>query len=447
MRLHWFSPAPPAHTDIANYSLRVVRQLAGRHEITWWFEAPPHRGLAKALARELGGTVACRAFQGLDLPWHEINRGDLTIYQMGNNAGFHATIHELARRHPGLLVMHDACLYNLYEALADRQGFKTFVEDMRYLYGDEGARDAQRRLDHRAGQKLGIDAMAARYPCFEPLLDGALGVITHVEGNIARFRPHTSAPIACLPLAYRQRSEMERAPRESATPRPEEPYRIVIFGFMSGTSRRLLPFLEAFGQFPERHRFEVGIYGDVDFGDQLRETIERLGLAKRVRHYGYVAEARLEQALAGAALCINLRYPVRGEGSGSMLRIWSHALPAMVTRAGWFAEQPEEALAFVRPDHEREDIQSHLASFLREPATYRQKGEAGYRLLQERHTVESYVEQMEPFLEEAIAYRREAWRRCLVREAVARIHGSSLPVDGERFLSQSVAAALAPPPG
>src|SRR5205085_5484704 len=47
-------------------------------------------------------------------------------------------------------------------------------------------------------------------------------------------------------------------------------------------------------------------------------------------------------------------------------------------------------VAFVRPEHEVEDIQRHLSGFLANPETYRELGRNGRRHVAEHHSIENY---------------------------------------------------------
>ena len=69
----------------------------------------------------------------------------------------------------------------------------------------------------------------------------------------------------------------------------------------------------------------------------------------------------------------------------------SLAAASLVTDVGWYATVPENTVAMVRPEAELEDIQHHLAEFLRDPGAYRTLGTNGRRYVEEHHTVEGYV--------------------------------------------------------
>ena len=91
-----------------------------------------------------------------------------------------------------------------------------------------------------------------------------------------------------------------------------------------------------------------------------------------------------------------------GEASASQLRIWQHGLPSLVSDVGWYAAIPKNTVALVRADAEVEDIQKHLANFLRDPDAWRELGRNGRRYVQEHHTVEAYVQSLMELVETSL---------------------------------------------
>jgi hypothetical protein len=120
-----------------------------------------------------------------------------------------------------------------------------------------------------------------------------------------------------------------------------------------------------------------------------------------VNLYGFLADDQVEQKLGTAHLAINLRYPSMGEASLSQLQFWDYGLPTLVTRTGWYTSLPEEAVAFVRPEHEVADIQAHLRAFLADPGAFRVMGERGRRSLI-KNAPGRYVDALAQFASEAL---------------------------------------------
>jgi glycosyltransferase involved in cell wall biosynthesis len=163
-----------------------------------------------------------------------------------------------------------------------------------------------------------------------------------------------------------------------------------MFGFL-GPNRKLPLLLRALATFPERERFRLDIFGTMDGEEKMHQLICRLGLSETVTLHGFASASELDVALRETDLVVNLRDPSMGEASGSQLHLWQYALPSLVTRRAWYATLPEETVAFVRPEHEVEDIQQHLTEFLANPEIYRELGRNGRRHVAENHSIESYV--------------------------------------------------------
>ncbi len=179
--------------------------------------------------------------------------------------------------------------------------------------------------------------------------------------------------------------------REPGSRKFVPPYRILVFGFL-GPNRRIPALLQALAELPVRDSFRLDIYGDMDDEQGMRRLISTLQLDRLVQIHGFVESSTLERALAAAHLAVNLRYPSMGEASGSQLRAWAHALPVIVTRTGWYATLPPEAVFFVDPGDEVEGIKRHLVRFLAAPATYEAAGQCGRGIVAARHAPRNYAE-------------------------------------------------------
>ena len=252
-------------------------------------------------------------------------------------------------------------------------------------------------------------------------IQNALGVVVHTSHARDVLSRQTDKPVRLLHLPYEPRVPA-RTP--GARPRvftPENPARLVIFGYLN-VNRRVVQFLEALAGMEERNCFEVNIFGTMNPDVRAEAAIESLGLQSGVHLRGYVTEEELEEALGEADLAINLRYPTMGEASASQLRVWEHSLPSLVTRTEGYAVLPPDTLFFVRPEHEREDIQFHLRGLLRYPGHFRRTGLRGRKHLVETHTPALYVEGLKEHCQESGAMRSR--HTC---QAVATRLGDALP--------------------
>lgn len=377
MKLNWFSPLPPARTGIADYTFGILPELSRRADVTLWTDRTGWDPDLEKYAR-------VRLYQPERVDWVELNRAELSFYNIGNNHLHHASIWQVSRQSPGIVIMHDVRLHDFFESLyrgqwRDQEGY---LAQIHKHYGEEGLQIATEFVSARQGD---YDLMAQRFSMTGAVLENALGVVVHTQNAAEELRGANRcltflAPLPSAPIIAHKRTY----------DRPPEPHRLIIFGHI-GRNRRLDAVLEALAQLPQRDRFQLDIYGEIDDAKTLRQRIATLELKDTVTVHGYAAAADLDHALSNASLAINLRYPTMGEASASQLRIWEHALPSLVTRVGWYASLPPEAVAHVRPENEVADIRSHLESFLDDPDRFKRMGQHGLLLVVNDHHPKSYA--------------------------------------------------------
>ena len=376
LRINVFTPLPPVLTDIANHSAGWLPHLAERADVAVWtaqagWEFPDAPGLN------------VREFDPASLPARELNAADATFFNFGNNAGFHREIFEAAQLVPGVAVLHDLSLQHFFAALAgSRAGAAVYLDLMRRHHGAEGAADAERFL---LG-KLPVDALAERYPLTLGATGRAIAIVAHNQAGADALRPRTRLPVFHVPLSLRFSDVPE--PRR---PRAAPPYLLVVFGFI-GANRRLASTLQALAALPERGLFRLDILGHVEDRAGTEALVAQLGLGDEVRLHGYVAPDALNRALADADLAINLRFPTMGEASGSQLRIWAHALPSVVSRVGWYATLPEDAVFHIDPANEIPELVWHLLAFAADRERYLLAGRRGREIVLATHAPERYAD-------------------------------------------------------
>lgn len=399
MKLNWFSPLPPASTDIAHYTTRVLAALSARAEIVLWTDS-------RDWDERLNEFASVRTFQLDSLRWEELNRADMSIYHIGNNPLFHGAIWQLSRLLPGIVVLHDGRLHHFFDGLyrAAWRDLPSYLAVMERYYGAAGRRAGE---DCFRQEARNIDEMAERYPLTLHALENALGVITHTRDTYDKLTKENRWPVAYLPLPFSAEPPRGRqAFAVNQVSKPDgPPFRLIVFGYL-GRNRRLEQLLEALATLPAKEQFRLDIYGQILIdARQLRARVRVLGLKQLVKIHGYVPEVELDEALSQAHLAINLRYPTMGEASGSQLRIWKHALPSLVSRVGWYATLPAEAVAFVEPEREAPDLHDQLNAFLSDPARFATMGEQGRRILETQHAPDTYAQSIVDFVAHAQNFR------------------------------------------
>lgn len=388
LKINWFSPLPPARSGIAqNFAMQVLPALARHHEVVLWTDQDQ-------VAPEVQRIARVARYNPAAPPWREINDGAISIYHLGNQTDLHGGIWQVSVRQPGVVVLHDLRLHEFFYTfwVQYRKDRASYLAALERWYGGEGQRAGEAFC--RGG--ISPESMAQEFPLTREATRGALGGVTHSGPALAELREVLGCPITTLnhPYVAADESRYQRwlAARRAA---PHPPYRLVVFGYLN-RNRRLEAVLEALAGIPEREQFRLDVCGQLWDEGHIRMQIERLGLGSLVKLLGFLPDSLVEQKLSTADLAINLRYPSMGEASGSQLQFWDYGLPTLVTRTGWYASLPEDAVAFVRPEHQVEDIQSHLRRFLADPGAYRAMGERGRQSL-ENNDPEKYVDAITQF--------------------------------------------------
>ncbi len=430
LTLNVFSPLPPAPTEIANNTAATLGPLGARAEVRLWTAAadwrlPPIRGVS-----------VHRYGPGLP-PGRALNAADANIYHLGNNAQFHQPIHRVARAAPGVVVLHDVKLQQFFAAYGAHPGTDRdwYVDAMARAHGPAARAAAIRFTEGR----LPIEALIDDYPMVAAALDGALLGLVHNADALAALPSGDAAPVPvhALPLPY------GFGPRPVPRPpvAPDAPLHLVAFGHL-GRNRRLDAIIRALAARPDRGAYRLDVFGRIEAEAETRALIGEHGLEAEVTLHGYVPEATLDAAIAGADLVFNLRWPSMGEASASQLRIWANAAPSLVTRTAWYASLPPDTVAFVDPDSEDADLARHLAALRRDPAGYRALGARGRARLEDRHDPEQYAEALLARLDDLPALRRRAAAAALAR-ATARTLVETVGPDLAREIAEELGDRVA----
>jgi glycosyltransferase involved in cell wall biosynthesis len=392
MQVHWFSPLPPDPTEIAHFSVGVIRQLATLCDVVVWTDTKA------PLPSLLPPEVAIRHFQ-VDTPdYVALNRADVIIYNLGNNGPFHAGIYHMSQKVPGVVLLHEADLQGLfaYLWLTVEKADDRYLSFMRDRHGTIGEYFARARL-----RSIPLDDLAHHYPIAKPALDNALGIISHSK-QVTQLAHTARLPVKQLALPFNVNS-IERPRSRSG------PIRLVQFGYLN-PRRKLDEIFGALSQHPMRSAFRFDIFGRLWDSNYVAGRIRDLGLEDIVQLQGFVDEPTLDLAIAGADMVFNLRFPLVGEASATQLRVWSDGAPSIVTDSGWFGELPSDAVLKVPPGSETASIRTILDALLTDRHQYDRLGERGREILSAEHTSAAYATGLYEFISRAPEWEARLYR-------------------------------------
>lgn len=345
-RIAYCSPVNPAPSGISDYSEELLPYLGQYADVTLYLDdglRPDNPNLARYLEmrplRRLERDQRRRPY-------------DAIVYHIGNSPA-HAGIWRVAQRMPGVIAMHDFVLHHfmLWYAANVQHDVQRYVQAMADRYGDMGAHVAELMIRGRF-----VDA-AFDFPCSEPVVMAARGIITHsryVQERVLTLRPE--APTAVVPMGVPLPPEIPRAAARMRRGLSQSALILASFGHINAY-KRLDPALRALAALREEYpNLRYILVGSVSPNFDLQGLVRRMGLESVVEITGYVSRAAFEDYVAAADVCLNLRFPTAGETSASLLRLLGAGRPTLVSTTGAFAELPPGVVAQVDVDAAEGDL-------------------------------------------------------------------------------------------
>jgi glycosyltransferase involved in cell wall biosynthesis len=393
-RLAWVSPLPPAASGIADYSAELLEHLGSLFEIELVVN-PAEPSVSRALARRhlvLGADeVAGR---------HEAEPFDFFIYHLGNSH-HHLYMLDLMRRFRGLIVLHDFYLGGLVQ-LAIRAGV------WRTTLADEVQREGEVRLAKllRAG-KVAEERILDEVPLNRRILESAEAVIVHSAWAWQRVRPLARVPVTRVPLVAPVPRLGAREDERRRLGLPLDAFLIATLGLVN-PAKRLPALLRAVAALPPLIRQESRVlivgFAAPERQAELRSLAESLGIGSMIHFVGRVSLEDFAGYARAADVCVQLRYPTRGETSAALYRALGAGAACVISNHGAMAEIPDEVAMKVRtPEHEVEDLTAALQRLYQQAELRAALGEAAVRYIAENHDVAAVVRQYAAMIERATA--------------------------------------------
>jgi len=156
MKLNWFSPLLPAPTDIGHFSKRLMPALTARADVTIWTDQTKWD---KAFERY----AEVRAYDFRSISWADLNRAEMCVYNIGNNPLFHGSIWQVARKHPGVVIIHDTRLHHFFDGIyrVQRRDLSGYLAMMEFYYGAASVPEA-RECFLSEGRNINVMAKSIR---------------------------------------------------------------------------------------------------------------------------------------------------------------------------------------------------------------------------------------------------------------------------------------------
>jgi glycosyltransferase involved in cell wall biosynthesis len=264
----------------------------------------------------------------------EIPTYDLAVYQIGNNVEFHLEIYRMAWHVPGLVVLHDLALDDFVRgllALNDPLGLPAVQEAI------DGRRHL-RSIEARRNEPL-------RTPWAAAIARRARGIVVHADFG-RRYLEEVGCRTPIYVVPHPPVETPEAISRSEARGR-ELRARVEARGCRTllvapgdvNEAKRLESLFAAVATLPDD--VHVAVVGRPVPTWNIADTTGRHALGGRLHVELDVSDVDFLGWLHAADVVIDLRYPHRGEVSGSLARAMQVGRPAIVSATGTYLDAPE----------------------------------------------------------------------------------------------------------
>ncbi len=315
-----WSPWPPERSGIADYSAALVSELRQHLELT---AVAREARMDRIVAPDGVALVSDSQF------WSRVDSPtNINIYQMGNHGYFHSWMHPAMLARPGIMVLHDASLYDFYATLCG-PGSLAFEREISL---DLGGGPAPVPTNLGAGSAE-VDRLAL--PLTRRLVDASLATVVHSVWAAERLRQrHPEAAVYVIDqptwlLGPASASESARPGLDSS-----RPFTFGVFGGLSRPKRVdwvLRAFAKVHSQMAATRLQITGRSDDVELIDELRRLVVQLGLESHVAWRLDAHNDGFDSDLLAVDVVVNLRWPSVGETSATLLRAFGAARPVITT--------------------------------------------------------------------------------------------------------------------
>ena len=339
MRVAWFTPAGDG--AIAEYSRGVLAAMIRLCEPRLFCEGPLDRLPAGIPVTDLAAEP--QALSDLD-------SFDAVFYNLGSDARQHAWIFDVARLHPGIVVLHDPSLHGFFLGYYVQHLGRPdlYITRMAEHYGIVGLTTAHRIL----GPWLEPDCARIddqdllRFTFTEEALRSASGAVVYSRWHGAIARKLWNGPVceAWLP-AQRPTASSVPAQTQSECPGPQ---RITLMTLGPVEPRaHLAEVIDLLAEAPDlADRTRYVIVGPHDPAEpyvrELTAMVERYGLNASVRMLGHLPPTEVDRCARAADVFINLRHPEDGASSMSLMYQLPFGKPVITYDSGLVAELPDD---------------------------------------------------------------------------------------------------------
>ena len=286
----------------------------------------------------------------------------LHIYNIGNNYSNHGLIWWNSIQKPGITIIHDTNLHNLFKDIFFFNGDKNLHKFFKY-------KSYFNSLNPQSnGQFLELVSLNSRFYIVHSLhakkLLKSIGINNCEKINL----PFTSS----IPKFKNKKNNDE--------------LNILIFGFLNN-NRFVNETAEIVTELSSFMNIKLHIAGNIQDLKLKNEIIKN----NNVIYHGFVEN--LSHIFDIIDIGINIRLPTMGESSESLLHFWAHSIPCVVVDSGAYSEINDNSVIKLPKTNTHLHLYQFLKKFNFTDEVY-DKTKNAYNHLIKHHTVDNYCSQL-----------------------------------------------------
>jgi glycosyltransferase involved in cell wall biosynthesis len=323
---------------------------------------------------------------------------DLIVYNIGDHYERHFGSLRLMDRYPGVCIIHDFYLVNLFLGWSASGINRTLAESVvSSLYGENVANQFWNRI----GQPDFLEWSIEYAPMTEWMARKGIAAVAHAPFYRRRLIEGCSGPVSVVPLAY-----------DALMPFPAvrvqtDRVRILTVGVVNRVSRveTVVRAIEASPILRDRCAYDVVGQIENPYRVALQSQIDESGMNDAVHLHGFVNEAELRERFVEAEIVSCLRLPALEGASASCIEAMLYGKAVVVMDTGFYNSIPSGMVIKIRPTNEIEDLRQHLEMLVVNAGERNLLGRRAKDWAEVEYSPDNYVQRIEPLFEAAAGER------------------------------------------
>lgn len=343
-RLALVTPMPPARSGISDYAVEFCHSIAPYYNVTMIVESSLYEHVDKTSGLNVEDDI-----------WFAENHTlfDRVIYNFGNSP-FHCYMDVLLDIAPGIVVMHDFFLADLFYSVDKRNG-TSFAARLCEAHGYRPL------IQMTTGME--ISQLVSQYPLNSSVVNRAHGLIVHSDTakSLATkwFGERCADDWSVIPLPRKMPSNKNKAAARDSLNIDVNDFVVSSFGLITAnkqTEKLIEAWLASKTSSTEGSTlFLIGELTEQPFGSKVSEMVRGCPAGKVIL-VGWVDQPTYSNYLAASDVAVQLRTATRGETSAAALDTMKCGVATIVNANGSMADLPDHTVVKIPNDFAVQDL-------------------------------------------------------------------------------------------